>query len=317
MITKILPPALQANKDFLSNKARTEVRNLVGAKPTAFLLQALGAWVVIIIMITLAIHINQIWISILAIIIIATRLNILGLLVHEQAHYLGFRGRYGDLIVNLLAAFPIGITIAEYTQIHLSHHQYFFTEKDPDHIRKSGKDWSFPMSKVRITKILLSDLLGLSFIKLLRGMHLKEPPTIKRHHPAPEWLRPTFYMSIAILLTYTESWQIFLLYWALPFFTVFPLIVRLGAITEHVYNLPEASVIDSSPLILLRWWEKVLLPNLNFTFHPYHHFYPGIAFCNLPKVHNIFLREKLVNKENIYHGYLAYLRYLQSTQKVS
>ncbi|SFM27764.1 fatty acid desaturase [Nitrosomonas communis] len=90
--------------------------------------------------------------------------------------------------------------------------------------------------------------------------------------------------------------------------------VRLWAFSEHIYNLPGASVIESSPLIILNWWEKLLLPNLNFTLHPYHHFYPGIAYCNLPKVHAIFQREQLVNEKNVFYGIWKYLRYLQHSE---
>ncbi len=306
-----LPPALSGDKKHLSDQARTEILNLNGARPTAFLLQALGAWGVIIATITFAIYIDEYWMSILAIIIIATRFNILALLVHEQVHSLGFRGRYGDLIADLLAAYPLGVTVAGYAKVHLSHHKHFFTEKDPDYLRKSGVDWTFPMSKIHLTKLLLSDLFGLSFIKLLRGKRLENTGAFKRSNPTPKWVRPTFYLLLAAILTYTEMWHVFLIYWILPLVTVFSVIVRLGAITEHVYNLSGTSVNESSPLILLRWWEKLILPNLNFTLHPYHHFYPGVAYCNLPKVHEIFHREKLVNEKNIFRSYWAYLKYLQ------
>lgn len=221
-------------------------------------------------------------------------------------------GQYGDLIADLLVAYPLlGITVENYAKVHLSHHKFYFTQKDPDYLRKAGMDWTFPMSSIRVAKLFLSDILGLSFIKLLKGKRLEKTKFFKRPHPSPKWLRSIFYLVMATLLTYAEVWHIFLLYWVLPLLTVFPVIVRLGAISEHVYNLPGASVIESSPLILQKWWEKLLLPNLNFTLHTYHHFYPGVAYINLPKVHEIFKREKLVNEKNIFHGYWAYLKYLQ------
>jgi fatty acid desaturase len=96
--------------------------------------------------------------------------------------------------------------------------------------------------------------------------------------------------------------------------TVFPAIVRLGAIAEHIYDLPCASVVDASPLMLQTWWEKLLLPNLNFTLHSYHHYYPGVAHINLPKVHEVFKQENLVVEENIFHGYWPFLKYLQCSQ---
>ncbi len=313
---RYLPPGLLGDKSSLTDKARTDVQNLSGAQPKVFLIQAFGAWGVIISMIVLAVHMNSIWMNIVAIVVIATRFNIFALLVHDQVHSLGFRGRYGDLIVNILAAYPIGITVEDYAQIHLLHHKYFLTEKDPDYSRKSGADWAFSMSKIRLIKLFLSDLLGLSFTKLLKGKHFKNADIFKRLNPSPKWARPTFYLLIAAILTYTQTWFFFLLYWILPLTTVFTAIVRLIAITEHNYNLPPASsVVETTPLILQKWWEKLLLPNLNFTLHIYHHYHPSVAHCNLPKVHEIYQREQLVNESNVFHGYWAYLKYLQ-TRKI-
>jgi fatty acid desaturase len=310
-----LPPALLGDNTRLSDEARAKIRDLSGARPVAFLLQAFGAWAVIIGVTALAVHVGHIWMSVVAIVIVATRFNILALLVHEQVHFLGLRGRYGDLFANLVAAYPlIGVTVENYAGVHLAHHKFFFTEKDPDFLRKSGVEWNFPMPRVQLARLFLADLLGLTFIKLVTGKRGDEAHVFKRPHPAPKWLRPVYYVVVATLLTYTAMWPVFLIYWLVPLVTVFPAIVRLGAITEHIYDLPSATVIDASPLMLQTWWEKLLLPNLNFTLHPYHHYYPGVAHTNLPKVHEIFKQEKLVNEENIFHGYWAFLRYLQCSE---
>lgn len=307
-----LPPALTGDKSHLSEQAHKEIQALSGARPKEFFLQALGAWIVIIATIMLAIHLDTIWMTLLALPIIATRFNILGLLAHEQVHQLGLRGRYGDTLTNILTAYPIGITVEDYAKVHLSHHKYYFTEDDPDFLRKSGLDWTFPMSNLRLINLLLSDLCGLSFYRILKSKRLANKNIYNRLHPTPKWLRPAFYIGLAILLTYFELWPVFLVYWLLPLMTFTPLIVRLGAICEHVYNPPQADIIKSSPLIILRWWEKLLLPNLNFALHAYHHFFPGIAWCNLPKVHEIFKRENLVNEEAVFYGYWTYLKYLQT-----
>lgn len=311
-----LPPALLLDsKSRLSAQARTEILKLNGSQSFLFLLQALRAWIIIITAIAIAVYVNNIWVSLLSILIVATRFNIFALLIHEQVHFLGIRGKYGDLIVNLLVGYPLLVTSVEnYAKVHLSHHKYFFTQKDPDLLRKSGVDWTFPMNYFHLTKLFLSDLFGLTFIKLLKGKRMEQQNIFSRPHQYPTWIKPTYYIGIAILLTYTNMWSIFFLYWVLPLLTVFPAIVRLGAITEHIYNLPEANLIESSPLILLSWWEKLLLPNLNFSLHIYHHYYPGVACFNLPKVHQIFKRENLINEENIFYGYWAYLKYLQKNK---
>ena len=120
---------------------------------------------------------------------------------------------------------------------------------------------------------------------------------------------------VAALLTYAGMWKVFFGVLGVAIRDGFsPVIARLGAITEHIYDLPGASVIESSPLMLQKWWEKLLLPNLNFSLHPYHHYYPGVACLNLPKVHKVFARENLVNEQNVFHGYWDYLKYLQRPQ---
>ena len=309
-----LPPALSGDQTSLSAEAAAEIRTLISPKPLTFLAMAFGAWAVIIGVIVLAIHVNTIWMSLIAIVVVATRFNILGLLVHEQVHFLGLRGRYGDLIANLLCAYPILITVEGYAAVHLAHHRFYFTKDDPDFLRKTGPDWDFPMSAGRLARLFLSDLFGLSFLKLLKGKGADKGTNVgifKRPHPTPQWVRPVYYLIVAAALTYTGMWPVFLLYWVLPIMTVFLVIIRLGAITEHVYDLPGASVIESSPLLIQTWWERLLLPNLNFAMHPYHHFYPGVAWLNLPKVHKVFAREKLVIEKNVFHGYWDYLSYLQ------
>jgi fatty acid desaturase len=115
---------------------------------------------------------------------------------------------------------------------------------------------------------------------------------------------------VAAVLSVTHCWDILLLYWLLPIVSVSQVIVRWGAICEHKYNLPGASVEESTPLIIPSWLDKILLPNLNFSMHPYHHYFPGIAFCNLPKVHAIYQREGLLHEGHIFRGYRSYYRYL-------
>jgi len=305
------------NKEALSSQARGEIQGLIKRQPAQFLAQVILAWAVIVVSIWWAAASHTVWVSVLVICIVATRQNILGLLVHEQAHCLGFRARYGDLFVNLVAAYPLLVlTVHGYAQVHLSHHKFYFTNKDPDFLRKSGTEWTLPMPARQLLKLFLTDLLGLNLVRLIKGKKLREPATVfSRPSVNPQWVRPLYYVAAAAAITATGGWPIFLLYWVLPLVTFAQVLVRLGAITEHKYNLANAAVEESSPLIIPVWWEKLLIPNLNFTLHAYHHFYPGIAFCNLPKVHRIFQREGLVKEAHVFHGYLPFLKFMVAAER--
>ena len=312
-----LPPAVKEGKHLLSASARSEIAALNGARPGAFTYQLVLAWVVIVGIIACAVYLDSMWATIVAILVVATRHNVLGLLVHDQAHFLGYRGRHGDLVVDLFAAYPLLVLSVEgYSQVHLAHHRDYFGDTDPDFARKRGEEWSFPKTPLGTAKLFLADLSGINTLRLIRG---KRPasgnPTFPRRYPVPKWVRPLYFVLLAVALTVTGAWGLFLLYWMLPIVTVSQLIVRWGAICEHKYNLETPSVAESTPLIVLSRWERLLLPNLNFAMHPYHHYFPGVSFSLLPKVHEIYCREGLVNHENVFRGYRAYLHYVTGRRK--
>lgn len=307
-----LPMPLKGGKEVLSEAVRAEIAALNGPRPVVFTLQLVGAWAVIFIAIAAATSIHSAWATIIAILVVATRHNLLGLLVHEQAHLLGYKGRFGDLFVNLFAAYPLLVlTVEGYAQVHLAHHRDYFSDIDPDFLRKSGEEWSFPKRPRQLAMLFLTDALGLSILKLIRGKSRSDRAFLfVRRYRIPVWVRPVYYIVLAGFLTITGSWGLFLIYWVLPLLFVSPLIVRWGAICEHKYNLPGASVEVSTPLVLLKWWERLLVPNLNFGMHPYHHYFPGVSFSRLPRVHEIYCREGLVNHENVFVGYGSFLKFI-------
>jgi fatty acid desaturase len=105
-------------------------------------------------------------------------------------------------------------------------------------------------------------------------------------------------------------WKLLLLLWVLPLLVVLPVIVRFSAICEHKYNVLTGKMEESTATIILHWWERLLLPRLNFNYHIYHHYFPSVSFSKLPKVHALFQREGLVDEKNLFFGYLSYFRQL-------
>lgn len=302
--------AVVADKSALSPGARAEIAALSQRRPGPALLQAASAWLVIVAAVSLALWADHFLVSLLAIVVVATRQNVLGLLVHEQTHCLAFKARPGDLIINLVAAWPLLVlTVENYARVHLAHHKSYFSENDPDHLRKSGPDWHFPKRRGALFRLFVSDLIGLNVLRMVRGKkEIVDPGAFPRPRTGPAWLRPAYYATVAAILTATGSWHVFLLYWLLPLVTVFQVIVRWGAICEHHYNALGEPMNATTPLILPSRLDRLLLPNLNFTYHAYHHYFPGIPFYNLPAVHRVFQREGLVDESQVHRGNLAFFR---------
>ena len=269
----------------------------MGPRPGYFLCKLLFTWVAILGAVAAAAHWQHVWLAVAVVLFVATRQNVLALLLHEQVHGLGIRGRFGDALCNAVIAYPLLITLEGYRRVHLAHHRHYFTERDPDYVRKQGEAWTFPQRARRLVRLLLLDATGLLAWRL-RNSKSADPP------PGPGGLaRALYYAAVVLVLLLTHGWVPALLYWLLPLLTVFQAIIRWAAICEHKYDLINPTVAESTPFIKLRWWESLLLPDLNFhTYHIYHHWYPAVPYSRLGHVHQIFRREGLVKEENVFQG---------------
>lgn len=309
--TTRLRSALKGGKEALSPEQLSEVLALNGPRPLAHLRTALAAWLVIGLAIWAAVASQSLLVYLVAVFVIASRQNVFGLLIHDQAH-LGLGGRYGDWITNLLCAYPLlAISVEGYAQVHLAHHRDFFKDSDPDFIRKSGDEWSFPKTGRETAALFLRDFLMINTAKLIKGKKasIESAPFVRRN-PTPKWHKLVVMAAVAVALTWTGTWLHFLLLWVVPIFAVLSMFVRWGAVCEHEYNVPNADMLDSTPLIVQTWWERLLMPNLNFGLHAYHHMFPGVSFTELPKVHKVFQSAGLVNEDLVFHGNIPFLKYL-------
>ena len=306
-------PAVLADASALSASARREIMALSGARPARFAAELAVTWLSIAALIAAGIHFDNLAVSLLCAFLVGTRQMALALLLHEQVHRLGMRSKYADWIINVCAVFPLFVTTVEdYAKVHLSHHKYCFTNDDPDFIRKSGAEWTYPMTRKQLLGIVLRDLTGMNIVRLIRGKKAHATAEFTRRHPTPKWLRIGFFAAAAALLTLAGGWKVFLLYWMLPIMTVTQVMLRWVAAAEHEYNIENGSVHQTTPLLQLSWWQRIVFPDLNFGLHVYHHMHPGVSFGNLPKVHAIYQREGLVDERAIFKGQGAYLAYLVS-----
>ena len=308
-----LRPAVLGDARDLSPVSRREILALSGARPARFGLELAWTWSVIAALMAVGVFAHNVFVSAACIVLIGTRQMALALLLHEQVHRLGWRSKYADWIINVFAVFPLFVTTVEdYAKVHLSHHKYCFTKDDPDFLRKAGEEWAFPMSLGKLLRIVGRDVTGMNIVRLIRGKTAPKTTEFTRRHPTPKWLRIGFFAAAAATLTFVGGWTAFLVYWLLPILTVTQVMVRWIAICEHEYNVENGSIAETTPLILLSWWQKLLAPDLNFGLHAYHHMHPGVSFANLPKVHKIYQREGLVDESAIFHGQADYFKYLVS-----
>jgi fatty acid desaturase len=306
-----LAPAIVGHKTQLSPAAKQALRRLMKRQPFWFLWKLTFTWSTIAAATLAALYLQSAWLTFIAVILVATRQNVLALLLHEQAHRLAFRSRWGDIFCNFTIAYPLLITLEGYRRVHLAHHQHYFTDKDPDYVRKQGEEWTSPQRLASLVRSLLLEATGIHTLQILKSKDMRAESGPTKTVRSDLWRRVAFYVGLVAILTASGYWPIFLLYWLLPLVTVFQVIVRWAAICEHKYNLVRPTVAESTPFIRLRWWESLILPDLSFhTYHIYHHWYPAIPYRRLSEVDEIFRREGLVREQNIFNGYHSYLHYL-------
>lgn len=235
-----------------------------------------------------------------AVLIIGSRQHALGVLAHEGSHYLVAKNRgVNDLLSDLLGAYPIGFTTVGFRTTHFRHHAFLETAKDPSRVTVElfPADWTFPMSRRRVAKVLLRDITGLSQASssvLLK--YLWEIPGGRGRHLVQLL---AFHATFIGLALWSGNLRIYLVLWMLPLFTVAIAFYRMRAVAEHS-GLDHHAIryLDESadPLSATRTTipkcrlSKFIFAPYNISYHIEHHLYPSVPVFELPRLHSI-LRE--------------------------
>lgn len=255
--------------------------------------------------ITIGIIYKNLFIYLLAILIIGSRMRALENLVHEASHVnLCKKQKVNNFIGLLFCAIPIFSSLNAYRISHFKHHRYLGNyENDPDLIRYKllGID-KLPSGK--------SNLI-INFMKIISLYHMPKYlyGTLltfvydNQASKAELYIRLSCYLLASYIFTITESWYYFLIFWIIPFFTVFQIIRYFAEISEHggLYSEKEKIKMTRNNIChpILRF---ILYPH-NDSYHLLHHLIPGIPFYNLKQAHQILLSDSLYRSLNHCHGY--------------
>ena len=235
-----------------------------------------------------------------SVIVIGARQHALLILVHEAAHFRisQNKGR-NELFSDLFCAFPLGIATEIYRNLHLRHHQYINTAKDPDwKIIQNVEEWRWPKAKLSALWIFFSDLIGLGAHKVL-AILIRYSPFRRIIYKKSIKIQPgvflrfvVFYAIAILILTFFDLWFLFFLFWVVPLLTALLPISRLRAIAEHMVVECEHEL-NSTRHVDCNRFERFLVAPLNVNYHLTHHLYPSIPCYNLPEMHKILMREEV------------------------
>jgi fatty acid desaturase len=264
---------------------RDEIRRLSTLSPGRGGLHVAFEWAMVFATIAVAQKLRNPFVYVLAVLTIGSRQHAMLILMHEAVHHRLFRSkRLNEIVGDVFLAWPCLVSIRAFSRNHLAHHRLLNTAEDPDILRKGpDPEWRFPMRRSKLAWILAKQFTGLGFVYLVqvfRSFDQKgagETRTYKR-------TRMGFYAAALAIVLYAGWFELFLLYWALPFLTWLMFVFRIRTMSEHP-KVERTSAYAISLEYKLSLLERIFVTPKHAYFHLEHHCYPSVPFYRLPQLH--------------------------------
>ena len=219
-------------------------------------------------------------------------------LVHEAAHHRMFTHRtWSDVVVNLLAAFPIGVTVQAYRTHHFAHHRHLNTDKDPDWLQHQNDFWRWPRPVSEAQRLMLKSSLGAHGLLWLAVFRLLSPwSRIRVLSRFEQVLFVLFVGGLVSVLTLTSGWGYFLLLWVLPQFTLTFVLHHYRTVAEHL-AVPNTHELNASRTVVSSPLERFFVAPFGVNFHVEHHLFPGVPAYHLPRLHRLLMQDDVFRQQ--------------------
>jgi len=240
----------------------------------------------------------------LAVIVIGSRINGLGGLMHDAAHYRAYENRQLNDLIGEILALPTSASMAGYRNTHFAHHRELNSEKDPDWQRNVGlEEFEFPAPRASVLMYFAQYLAGLKIGAALFGFHKNKetrdvPAAVAR-------ARLVFFAGLLAASIALGFWKLVLLYWIVPLLTVFLAIRYLRNVAEH-YAVEHENVLNESRTVLAPFWELWLIAPWGLNYHLEHHLFPSVPCFRLKELHELLMtRQPYPEIAHVTHGYFS------------
>jgi fatty acid desaturase len=256
------------------------------------------------------------FVTVLAIFFIAARQHSLYVLNHDASHDMLFASkdmnrRVASLLSNaIFFHHPEAYSFVQWRRRHRMHHRYLYTDRDLDlasRVRQGDTEHGFSRTElfIDLLKTGLKSSLGLftasqecvdadeKTLRPARGSHLALLFRRIESDPEMEQERVQKLICFAILLPpllYLAP-TTFLLMWIVPMYTVYPAILRLMDLTEHVLRVDTLEVLENTRSTVPGMLGTLFVSDTNRTYHREHHMYSAVPFHALPELTAILGRE--------------------------
>ncbi len=217
--------------------------------------------------------------------------------MHEGAHGLLFRSRRLSRLLGFVCGLPVGISVSAYRAIHLRHHAYEGTPRDPDNIETALPK---PVPLVLVYYLLL----------LIGTYPYFAHAAARGFMTARGWDRVTILAEYVVLLgVHAAAW------WLLPSpvmvrLWVFPMLMagqltNLRSLAEHGLTT-SGNAFTGTRSVISNQVVRFVLCNLNF--HLEHHLFPAVPWYHLPQLHRMLAPFYHRAAASVYPSYTEFLR---------
>ena len=227
--------------------------------------------------------------------LIASRQHALLVLMHDAAHYRAARTRWVNELFGEALGFSLFVSMRGYRRHHHKHHvaEALNTTADPDFerkLRRAPADWSFPMPRRHLVRLLVRDVLLLNTKEYV--YEAEDAKNLEAGDRAYHAIRLLLALATFAVITLTSGWRVYLLYWILPAFTWLKAILRLRSVSDHFGLKDGEGAVGRTRTILAPWWERLLIAPMNIGVHGPHHAFTAVPYYRLRALH-----EKLMQDE--------------------
>jgi len=232
-------------------------------------------------------------------------------IVHEASHYsLLPDRRWNDRVADLLAALPIGHTVASYRLTHNDHHLYLRTARDPSsYVTRPDltngdirRTLLFLLGGRLVWELLARSLLG----RRLEAEAAAEPALMKATD-RQRLLAVAGWQLAALALSLLLGLQWFWLTWLLVVMTVTPVLDGLRTIVEHRAGSGESVGTAWHTRSHHRHWLVSALMAPFFQYHWEHHLFPGLPHHQLAALHRTLLTLDVAGSRPVSGGFFGTL----------
>jgi len=296
-----------------------------GWRTTGFLLFHWGVIAVTLIVAGTTLH----WAAfVIGAFIIASRMQAIGVMMHDATHYLLYQNRaVNDVVSDLFIAFPLGMSTTLYRKTHFRHHRFTNTEEDQDLVaqRQDGEWYQWPKTRWGCAKAILRSFFGINAHRawiLLKHWapwnHLRDP--LSDDFP----LRArVLYVATTLVMYGVFGWALMvnaqltlslMAMYLVSGLTILNLINRVRATAEHM-GVPATHELNATRTVLPSVWERFFIAPYGVNYHLEHHLFPSVPGCNLGKLHQELMRDpEFADKAHVTRTYVGMIRELMSPQ---